>query len=90
MGSEPITLFLERKRLQKSDLEASTTRIIQKWKLVDAPDGPNRASEERPRAIPFGARKPAASVRVVPVSTSTLKEGSSFSCLSARKPERRA
>jgi hypothetical protein len=41
-------LFLERKRLQKRDLEASTPRIVQKWALVDAPDGPNRASEKRP------------------------------------------
>ena len=47
-GIRTPDLFLERIRLQKSDLEASTPRIVQKWELVDAPDGPNRASEKRP------------------------------------------
>ena len=33
-GIRTHDLFLERKRLQKSDLATSTTRIVQKWELM--------------------------------------------------------
>ncbi len=48
-GFEPPDLFLERKSLQESDLELSRGPIVRIVQDVDALDGPNRASEKRPR-----------------------------------------